>query len=394
MGNKDEFGVTDEPFKELPSTGTHLSFDDHLSSLDGTDPAQNLGVLSPREAGSKAVPSRKELVEGDQADGELDVPVSFETDEDQDDTNVQVTHRQEPAPKKGKREEADDEADEYDNETDYLQKGLKLPDKSVPELIERMQGEQTQMVQALKSLYAQQGIQLYGNTPAEINTEIARYGQNQFNQGDQRPQRDPNTGRFKSEADDDAEFEGLSNKEIEGLLEEADVRADKETVKFYSKLSEKMYGPMAKAMKAQQQSMSYLAQQSIVSDFVTDRMLFDLAVEHLKAKGDDGPIPSFSQIRQLVSQNPRARAEALYRMMEFGDDNSNAFLAGIGQWRNQTNRVGLTNAQVDARRKVVRFSKETAGRRATSTRTNRQGGMAAEIAANRKLPVSVLERRP
>jgi len=359
--------VTDADFTNVPRGGTQDTFDDHLSDLDGTDAADNLSILPPKGK-DLSFPSREEF--NATGDGE-DKPVAHKTDDEDESGDEKVAVVEEKA----------DEDVVFENETQLVES---LGFKDVPTvaaLVEKIRGEGQSEVDGIKSFFAAAGINLYGRTMQELNRELQG-----FNPAVLRTDNGAGTGKGKTKATDE------SFPSADELLTEA-FAEDPNSKKFYQRYGKAIAGPLQAKVDELNGQMEALSNDRMVNDYVADKALYDMAVA--ATSKDDGPIPSFGEARRLLQANPRARAEALYRMMNFGNEKDTPFLAVFGQWRAQTNQLGLTNAQVALKRdagKVAKFNKQGGAGKGPDNLKPRKQDEAAAIAATRKLPVSVLER--
>jgi len=368
MGKDD--AVTEADFTEVPRGGTQDTFDDHLSNLDGTDAADNLSMLPPKGK-DLSFPSREEF--NATGDGE-DKPVAHKTDDDESgDKKVAVVE--------GKSEGEASEDVVFENETQLVES---LGFKDVPTvaaLVEKIRGEGQSEVDGIKSFFAASGINLYGRTLQELNRELQG-----FNPAILRNDNGAGDGKGKGKATDD------SFPSVDELLSEA-AADDPASKKFYHSYGKAIAGPLQARVDELKGQIETLSNDRMVNDYVADKALYDMAVA--ATSKDDGPIPSFGEARRLLQANPRARAESLYRMMNFGNEKDTPFLAVFGQWRAQTNQLGLTNAQVALKRdagKVAKFNKQGGAGKGPDNLKPRKQDEAAAIAATRKLPVGILER--
>ena len=286
--------VTDADFTNVPRGGTQDTFDDHLSHLDGTDAADNLSILPPKGK-DLSFPSREEF--NATGDGE-DKPVAHKTDED-------VV---------------------FENETQLVES---LGFKDVPTvaaLVEKIRGEGQSEVDGIKSFFAAAGINLYGRTMQELNRELQG-----FNPAVLRTDNGAGTGKGKTKATDE------SFPSADELLTEA-FAEDPNSKKFYQRYGKAIAGPLQAKVDELNGQMEALSNDRMVNDYVADKALYDMAVA--ATSKDDGPIPSFGEARRLLQANPRARAEALYRMMNFGTRKTPRFwLSSANGGRRQINSV-------------------------------------------------------
>lgn len=373
----EEPNVIESTFTDVPRGSTLDTFDDHLSHLDGTDPADNLSALPPK-AKDKSFPTREEF-DGTSEGG--DKPVKHKSDDDDEETEAGEKLK---ATGKGGEKTDDTVGDEdvsFENETQLVES---LGYKGVPTvsaLVDKIRGEAQQGVDAVKNFFQSQGITLYGRTIDELNRELETY----------RPSlQDRNKGNRGGDTDKKTTDDTFPT--VDALLEEA-ISDDPASKKFYARYGKAIAGPIQAKMDDLHSQVEQLSNDRMVNEYVADKALYDMAVA---ATGkDDGPIPSFGEARRLLAANPRARAEGIYRMMNFGNEKDTPFLAIFGQWRAQTNQLGLTNAQVALKRdsgKVAKFTKQVGAGKGPDNLKQRKQDEAAAIAATRKLPVSVLER--
>lgn len=384
--------IEDANFDKVPAGSTLTSFDDSsLEALDGTDPADNLSI-APRGA-DQSVPSDKEFQQS--GSNETDAPVDPANDDEENKPDGDKTQ----APKDPKVDAPAEGTEEtFDTEKDYLQKGLGLKDESVPAMLERLKTEDQAQVTSMKQVFAAQGRTLFGTTMAEINQELSAglpfAAAGQLQPGQVPGQIQPQQVQTIQKTDEKPAFD--AGKMVDDLLKDLRIDdTDADSVKFYKGMTDKIVEPINAAMKETRDDLDYHNSQSVVNDYMTDRNLYDQAVSTMKANKDDGPIPSFGDVRRLVTANPAARAQGLLRMIQFNAEDANPFLTGIGQWRASTNAAGLSNAQVAGKRqaaRVAKFTKQTTTGKGTDRTKPRQSDEAAAIIATRKLPISVLER--